>query len=129
MITPPKKGDIKDIENYSLLSYVCKLFIWILQKRMEKVLDENQPRTGWFQKRLLDTRSHSNNQQLIENAINSKDPFAIDCEKAFHSIEHEKIFKALRTIGIYETYTTILEDIYIRATAIVHMANQVSEVY
>ena len=66
---------------------------------------------------------------LIENAINSKDPFAIDCEKAFDSIEHKKIFKALRTIGIYETYTTILEDIYIRATAKVHMANQVSEVY
>ena len=47
--------------------------------------------------------------------------------KAFDSIEHETIFKALRSIGIDETYITILEDNYTGATASVHMNNQVSE--
>ena len=51
----------------------------------------------------------------------------IDYEKAFNSIEHEVIFKALRTTGIKETYITILEDIYTGTTARVHTDNQVSE--
>ena len=42
-----RKGDMRDIKNYrpfSLLSHMYKLFTRILQQRMEKVLDENQPR-------------------------------------------------------------------------------------
>ena len=35
----------------------------------------------------------------------------IDYQKAFDSIEHEAILKALRKTGINETYITILEDI------------------
>ena len=45
----------------------------------------------------------------------------IDYEKAFDSIKRKAIFKALRSIGINETYITILEDIYTGATARVHM--------
>ena len=39
-----KKGDMKDIKKiqaYRLLSHNCTLFTRILQKRMEKVLNEN----------------------------------------------------------------------------------------
>ena len=47
MIILHKKGDRKDIETYrpiSLLSHMYKLFTRILHKRMDKDLDENQPR-------------------------------------------------------------------------------------
>ena len=37
------------------------------------------------------------------------------------------MFKALRTIRTNETCTTVLEDMYTRATAKVHVDNQVSE--
>ena len=62
--------------------------------------------------------------------MNSKDPFCIgyiDYGRAFDSIEHEAIHMVLRLIGVNETYISILEDIYTRDTARVHMDNQVSE--
>ena len=43
----------------------------------------------------------------------------IDYEKAFDIIEHEVVFKPLRSIGVNETYITILEDAYTGATGIV----------
>ena len=42
-----KKGDRKDIKNYrpiSLISHMYKLFSRVLQKRLDTILDENQPR-------------------------------------------------------------------------------------
>ena len=42
-----KKGDLKDIKNYrpiSLLSHSYKIFTRLLQTRIERTLDENQPR-------------------------------------------------------------------------------------
>ena len=51
----------------------------------------------------------------------------IDYEKAFDSIEHFSIFEALRKINVNETYVKILENIYKRATARVHLDNHVSE--
>ena len=47
-------------------------------------------------------------------------------KRAFDSIEHEAIFKALRTKGINETSFTILQDIYTGGTARIHIYNQVS---
>ena len=41
MIVPHKKGDKKDSYNYRLISlfpHMSKLFTWILQKRLEKIL-------------------------------------------------------------------------------------------
>ena len=51
----------------------------------------------------------------------------IDYEKAFDSIEHFIIFETLRKINVNETYVKILENIYKRATARVHLDNHVSE--
>ena len=48
-------------------------------------------------------------------------------EYAFDSIEHDAIFKALKAIGINETFISITEDVYTGATARVHIDNQVSE--
>ena len=145
-----QKGDMRDIKNYrpiSLLSHMYKLFTRILQERMERVLDQNQPRQQAGFRKGYSTVDHLQTiNQLIEkwnefNRPQSADrkkkwnefnrPLCIgyiDYEKAFDSIEHNSIFKALRSIGINETYITILEDTsYTGATARVHVNNQVSE--
>ena len=100
---------------------------------MERVLDENQPREQASFRKGCSTVDHLQTiNQLIEKCNEFKRPLCtgyIDYEKAFDSIEHEAIFKALRSIGINETCITILEDTYSHtgATASLHMDNQVSE--
>ena len=51
----------------------------------------------------------------------------IDYEKVFDPIEYEAIFKALRSIGIYETYIIIPTILYTGANARVHMDTHISE--
>ena len=68
--------------------------------------------------------------QLIGKCNDIKRPLCIgyiDYEKAFDSIEHEAIFKALTTIGTSETCITILKGIYTGATARAQMEDIVSE--
>ena len=68
--------------------------------------------------------------QVTEKCNEFKRPLCIghiDYEKAFDCIEHEAIFKALRSIGINEKYITILEVIHTGSTARVHTDNQVSD--
>ena len=124
-----RKGDMRDIRNYRPIMY--KLFTRILHKIMERVLDENQLREQAGFRKGYSTVDHLQTiNQLIEKCNEFKRPLCIqyiDYEKAFNSIEHKAIFKALRSIGINETYITILEDTYTGATAGVHMDSQVSE--
>ena len=98
-----------------------KLFTRVLQKRMEQTLDANQPREqAGFRKGYSTTDHLQSINQVIEKCNEFNLPLCIayiDYEKAFDSVEHAIIFKALRNIGINETYINIIEDIYTDATA------------
>ena len=136
MIILHKKGERRDIKNYrpvSLLSHTYKLFTRAIQNRMEKVLDENQPREqAGFRKKYFTVDHLQSLNQVIEKSEEYQLPLVIglidyDYEKAFDSIEHLSIFEALRKINVNETYLKILENIYKGATARVHLDNHVSE--
>ncbi|GFS20104.1 endonuclease-reverse transcriptase [Elysia marginata] len=119
-----KKGDPCDIKNYrpiSLLSHSYKLFTQLLQTRMERILDENQPREqGGFRKGYSTTDHIHTLNQVIEKSNEYNLPLCVGCidyEKAFDSVEHFAIFDALRQININEKYINILENIYQNATS------------
>ena len=124
MIILHKKGERRDIKNYrpvSLLSHTYKLFTRAIQNRMEKVLDENQPREqAGFRKKYSTVDHLQALNQVIEKSEEYQVPLVIgfiDYEKAFDSIEHFSIFEVLRKINVNETYVKILENIYKGATA------------
>ena len=77
-----------------------KLFTRIFQKRMERVLDESQPREQAGFRKGYSTVDHLQTiNQLIEKCNEFNRPLCIgyiDYEKAFDSIEHKAIFKALK---------------------------------
>ena len=128
-----KKGDPKDIKNYrptSLLSHNYKIFTRLLQTRIERTLDENQPREqAGFRKGYSTTGHLQALNQIIEKSNEHNLPLCIgfiDYEKAFDTVEHFTIFEALRKININETYINILQNIYTQATAMVHLDKLVS---
>ena len=102
-----KKGDPDDIKNYrpiSLLAHSYKLFTRLLQKRMEEVLDRNQPREQVGFRKKFSTIDHIYTlNQVIEKCNEFNLPLCvgyIDYEKAFDSVEHFAIFEALRKINV-----------------------------
>ena len=98
---------------------------------MENILDQNQPRDQAGFRRKFSTIDHIYTlNQIIEKTNEYNLPLCvgfIDYEKAFDSVEHFAIFEALRKININETYVQILENIYKKATASIHMDDLVSE--
>ena len=128
-----KKGDPKDIKNFrpiSLLSHSYKIFTRLLQTRIERTLDENQPREqAGFRKGYSTTDHLQALNQIIEKSNKYNLPLCIgfiDYEKAFDTVEHFAIFEALRKTNVNETYINILQNIYNQATARVHLDKLVS---
>ena len=90
-----KKGDPKDIKNYrpiGLLSHSYKISTRLLQTRIERTLNENQPREqAGFRKGYQTTDRLQALNQIIEKSNEYNLPLCIgfiDYEKAFDTVEH-----------------------------------------
>ena len=123
-----KKGNRKDIKNYRpicLLSNMYKLFTKIITTRLEKKLDENQPReqAGFRSKYSTTDHIHAINQ-LKEKCREYNIPLCVafvDYEKAFDSVQTQAILTSLQEQGIEDVYIEILKDIYTDSSVTVHL--------
>lgn len=128
MIILHKKGDITDIGNYrpiSLLSNIYKLFMRIITNRLEPKLDFHQPVEQAGFRSGFGTNDHLQViKSLIEKVIEYNKPLVlifVDFEKAFDSVQHSSMLRALTECSIDHGYTTLLQNIYNSATAAVRM--------
>ncbi|GFO18656.1 endonuclease-reverse transcriptase [Plakobranchus ocellatus] len=83
------------------------------------VLEENKPTIETFHKIM--------EEEAERFGKNGKDK--PNYEKAFDSVEHETIVQALRKVNINGNYVTMIENICKRATAKIHIDNQISEAF
>ena len=120
-----KKGNRKYIKNYSpicLLSNMYKLFTKIITTRLEKKLDESQPREqAWFRSKYSTTDHIHAINQLKEKCRECNIQLCVafvDYEKAFDSVETQTI---LQEQGIEDVYIEILKDIYTDSSVTVHL--------
>ena len=125
-----EKGDPKDIKNYrqrSILSHSYPTFTRLLKTRIERTLDENQPREQAGFRNVYSTSDHLKGLNQITETIEKSNEYSlplcigfIDYGKAFDTAEHFAIFEALRKTNIDEAYVEILQNIYSQATARIH---------
>ena len=93
-----------------------KLFTKIIITRLEKKLDENQPReqAGFRSKYCATYHIHAINQ-LKEKCREYNIPLCVafvDYEKAFDSVQTQAILTSLQEQGIEDVYIEIMKDIY-----------------
>jgi len=129
-----KKGDKSDLNNYrpiSLISHMSKLFTRVIKCRIEKQLDEHQPREQAGFRRGYSTTDHLQVlTQVIEKSNEYKRPLYIafvDYEKAFDSVEHEEIMKALEEHQVPTAYLETIASMYRRCTSQVRIDNDLSK--
>ena len=90
-----------------------KLFTKIITTRLEKKLDENQPREQAGFRSKYSTTDHIN--QLKEKCRKYNIPLCVafvDYEKAFDLVQTQAILTSLQEQGIEDVYIEILKDIY-----------------
>ena len=114
-----KKGDVENVSNYrpicSLLA-LYKLFSTILYGRLYPRLDQEQAEDQAGFRSSYQTTDHLATYRMIEQKCHEWGITmwiaTIDFTKAFDSITHKSIWKALNSCGINHEYISLLKKIY-----------------
>ena len=109
----PKERQCQECSNYHtfvLISHTSKVTLKILQARLQQYMNQAEFRKG------RGTRDQiANIHWVIEKARESQEniPFCfIDYAKAFNSVDHNKLWKTLKEMGISDHLTCLLRNLY-----------------
>jgi hypothetical protein len=123
-----KKGDPNDIGNYrpiSLLPSLYKLFSSILEKRISKTIENNQPVEQAGFRSGFSTMDHVHTVELlIEKYQEFQKPLYIafiDYQKAFDTLSHFSIWQSLKAQHVEPQYINILKYLYENSTSRVQL--------
>ena len=115
----PKKGNAKECSNYrtiALISHASKVILEILQARLQQYVNRELPgvQAGFTKGR--GTRDQiANICWIIEKAREFQKNIYfcfIDYAKAFDCVDHNKLWKFLKEMGIPDHLTCLLRNLY-----------------
>ena len=118
-IPVPKKGNDKECSNYhtiALIPHASKVMLKILQARLQQYMNHELPdvQAGFIKGRGT-TDQIANIRWIIKKAreLQKNINFCfIDYAKAFDCVDHKKLWKILKEIGIPDHLTCILRNLY-----------------
>ena len=115
----PKKGNAKECSNYctiSLISHTSKVMLKILQARLQQYVNcELQNVQASFRKGRGTRDQIANICWIMEKAREFQKNISfcfIDCAKAFDCVDHNKLRKILKEMGIPDHLTSLLRNLY-----------------
>ena len=115
----PKKGNAKECSNYCtivLISYASRVILKILQARLQQYMNCELPDIqAGFRKGRGTRYQIANIQWIIEKAREFQKNIYfcfVDYAKAFVCVDHNKLWKILKKMGIPEHLTCLLRDLY-----------------
>ena len=115
----PKKGSAKECSNYctiALISHASKVILKILQARLQQYMNRELPDVqAGFRKGTGIRDQIANICWIIEKAREfQKDIYFcfIDYAKAFDCVDHNKLWKILKKMGIPDHLTCLLRNLY-----------------
>ena len=115
----PKKGNAKECSNYctnALISHASKEILKILQARLQQYMNCELPDVQAGFRKVRGTRDQIVNiRWIIEKAKEfQKNTYfcIIDYAKAFDFVDHNKLWKILKEMGIPDQLTCLLRNLY-----------------
>ena len=119
LIPIPKKGNAKECSNYpiiALISHASKVMLKILQARLQQYVNHELPDIQVGFRKGRGTRDQvANICWIIEKAREFQKNIYfcfIDYAKAFDCVDHNKLWKILREMGIPDHLTCLLRNLY-----------------
>ena len=115
----PKKGNAKECSNYctiALISQASKVMIKILQARLQQFVNRELPDVQAGFRKGRGTRDQiANNCWIMEKARESQKNIHFcftDYAKAFDCVNHHKLWKIIKEMGIPDYLTCLLRNLY-----------------
>ena len=115
----PKKSNAKEYSNYhtiTLISQASKVMLKILQARLQQYVDHELPDVQAGFRKGRGTRDQiANIRWIMEKAREFQKNIYfcfIDYTKAFDCVEHNKLWKILKEMGIPDHLTGLLRNLY-----------------
>ena len=115
----PKKGNAKEYSNYrtiALISHASKVMLKILQARLQQYGNHELPDVqAGFRKGIGSRDQIANIHWIIKKARElQKNIYLgfIDYTKAFDYVDHNKLWKILKVMGISDHFTCLLRNLY-----------------
>ena len=115
----PKKSNAKECSNYhttALISHASKVMVKILQARLQQYVNRELPDVqAGFRKGRGARDQIANTRWIIEKAREFQKNIYfcfIDYAKAFDCVDHNKLWKILKEMGIPDHLTCLLRNLY-----------------
>ena len=115
----PKKGNAKECSNYStiaLISHASKVMFKLLQARLQQHMNRELPDVQAGFRKGRGTRDQiANICWIIKKAREFQENIDfcfIDYAKAFDYVDHNKLWKILKEMGIPDHLTCLLRNLY-----------------
>ena len=115
----PEKGNGKECSNYhtiALISHASKVMLKLLQARLQEYMNRELPDVqAWFRKDRGTRDQIANIRWIIEKAREFQKNIYfcfIDYAKAFHCVDHNKLWKILEEKEIPDHLTCLLRNLH-----------------